>query len=98
MIKMLPSDSHDPLRDDIFALLNSKKVSIDKALEALSQCQAYIINRLLVESTAKECGLKLSGFLANDVLELYYDLKQGRHDVGYISKGWDDPGFVWAIF
>ena len=25
--------------------------------------------------------------------ELYYDLKQGRHDVGYISKGWNDPGF-----
>ena len=48
---------------------------------------------MIVEQTTKECGLKLSGFLANDDLELYYDLKQGRHDVGYISKGWKDPGF-----
>lgn len=26
-------------------------------------------------------------------LELYYDLKQGRHAVGYIAKGWEEPGF-----
>jgi len=31
--------------------------------------------------------------LANNELELYYDLKRGRHDMGYISKGWEDPGF-----
>lgn len=48
---------------------------------------------MFIEQTAKECNLKLSGFLTNDDLELYYDLKQGCHDVGYISKGWDDPGF-----
>jgi hypothetical protein len=35
----------------------------------------------------------LSGFRANEHLELYYDLKQGRHDIEYISKGWDEPGF-----
>lgn len=94
MIRMLPSDSDNPLRDDIFALLNTKKAPIDKALEALSQCQAHITNRILVERTAKECGLRLSRLLASDDLELYYDIKRGRHDLlGYISKGWTDPGF-----
>jgi len=93
VVRMLPSDSDNPLRDDIFALLNSKRVPIEKALEALSQCQTHITNRILVERTAKECGLRLSRFLANENLELYYDLKEGRQDVGYISKGWDDPGF-----
>jgi len=48
---------------------------------------------MMVENIARECGLKLSRFLANDKLELYYDLKRGRHDMGYISKGWEDPGF-----
>jgi len=62
-------------------------------LRALSQCEAHIRNRKMVEKIAKECGLKLSRFLANDELELYYDLKRGRHDMGYISKGWEDPGF-----
>jgi len=93
MLRMLPSDGDNPLRDQIFALLNIKKVPVEKALEALSQCQAHITNRILVERTAKECGLRLSRFLTNKDLELYYDLKQGRHDVGYISKGWNDPGF-----
>jgi hypothetical protein len=90
---MLPSDGDNPLRDEIFALLNTAKVPIEQVLEALSQCQAQITNRILVERTAKECGLRLSRFLTNKDLELYYDLKQGRHDVGYISKGWNDPGF-----
>ena len=62
-------------------------------MRALSQCEAHIRNRKMVEKIAKECGLKLSRFLANDELELYYDLKRGRHDMGYISKGWEDPGF-----
>jgi len=47
----------------------------------------------MLETIVKECGLKLSLFIANDELELYYNLKRGRHDMGYISKGWEDPGF-----
>jgi len=47
----------------------------------------------MLETIVKECGLKMSRFIANDELELYYDLKRGRHDMGYISKGWEDPGF-----
>jgi len=83
----------DSIRDRIFVLLEKKKASFEDALKALSQCEAHIQNRMMVENIATECGLKLSRFLASDELELYYDLKRGRHDMGYISKGWEDPGF-----
>lgn len=87
------SDRSGLLRNRIFKVLNKHKASPDIALKALSQCHAHVNDRLLVESIAKECGLKLSGFLTNEHLELYYDLKHGRQDVGFLSKGWDDPGF-----
>jgi len=93
MVRPSPRNAVDSIRDQIFALLNKKKASFEIALKALSQCEAHIRNRMMVENIARECGLKLSRFLANDKLELYYDLKRGRHDMGYISKGWEDPGF-----
>jgi len=93
MVRHSPRKTIDSLRDQIFALLNKKKASFEIALKALSQCEAHIRNRMMVEKIAKECELKLSRFVSNEDLELYYDLKQGRHDVGYISKGWEDPGF-----
>ena len=93
MVRHSSKKAVDSLRDQVFALLNKKKASFEDALKALSQCEAHIQNRVVVEKIAKECGLKLSRFLANDELELYYDLKRGRHDMGYISKGWEDPGF-----
>jgi len=88
-----PRKAVDSIRDRIFALLKKKRAPFEDALKALSQCEAHIRNRMMVENIARECGLKLSRFLANDQLELYYDLKRGRHDMGYISKGWEDPGF-----
>lgn len=93
MARQLLGGDGNSLRDQIIALLNSNKVSAERALKALSQCEAQIRNRTIVEAIAKECRLKLSRFLANDALELYYHIKRGRHDMGYISKGWDDPGF-----
>ena len=93
MARSRPSNMGDVLRKQIFALLNKEKVSADLALNALTQCQSHVRNRIMIEGIGKECGVKLSGFLANEHLELYYNLRQGRHDVGYISKGWDEPGF-----
>ena len=93
MVREPTGRTHVSLRDQIFALLTKKTASFENALKALHQCEAHIQNRMMVENTAGECGLKLSRFLANDELELYYDLKRGRHDMGYISKGWEDPGF-----
>jgi hypothetical protein len=93
MVRQLNSSDGDSLRDRLFAVLSDNKVPADKAIKALSQCEAHIRNRIMLETIVKECGLKLSRFVVNDELELYYDLKRGRHDMGYISKGWEDPGF-----
>ncbi len=48
---------------------------------------------MLIEKTAEASNLELSGFLVNDGLELYYDLKRGPDQMGYVAKGWKDPGF-----
>lgn len=68
-------------------------MSAKMALKALTQCQSHVRNRIMMEGVGKECGVTLSGFHTGEHLELYYDLKHGRHDVGCIAKGWDDPGF-----
>ena len=59
----------------------------------LSQFDAPVQNRVMVEIVIAACGLELAGFLTNEDLELYYNISRGGHDMGYISKGWDDPGF-----
>ena len=47
----------------------------------------------MLGQVATEAGLTLLGFRTNDALELFYVVKRGRNDLGYVSKGWDDPGF-----
>lgn len=93
MARSRPSNKGEVLRTHIFALLNKKKASPELALNVLTQCQSHVRNRIIIEGIGRECGMTLAGFRADEHLELYYDLKQGRHDVGYISKGWDEPGF-----
>ncbi|MFI5342037.1 MAG: hypothetical protein ACHQ7N_19640 [Candidatus Methylomirabilales bacterium] len=81
------------LRQQVFALLHESTTSAEEDLKALSQCAAHIRNRMIVEGIARDCGLTLARFLTNDDLELYYAIRRGRHDMGYIAKGWEDPGF-----
>jgi len=81
------------LREQILALLSDSTTSVGEDLEALSHCTAHIRNRMIIGDIARRCGLRLVRFQTNDALELYYAIKRGRHDLGYISKGWEDPGF-----
>ena len=87
-----PQDA-ESLRSKIFRVVTDADAPVAEVLKALAQCQAHIENRMIVEQTLKECGLRPSGFIANEHLELYYDIAQGKRELGYISKGWDDPGF-----
>jgi hypothetical protein len=80
------------LRDHILAILTGSTTTVTEDLDALAQCVAQIRNRMVIGGVARECGLTLAGFLTNDALELLYDIKRGRHDLGYIAKGWEDPG------
>ncbi|MEI6972737.1 MAG: hypothetical protein WCL44_14620 [bacterium] len=81
------------LRASIFELLRNSHTSLEEDLLALKQCTSQIQNDGLVQDLAKECGFKLANGRINEHLELYYDIKQGRHSLGYIFKGWNDPGF-----
>ena len=87
------ANSDSALRSRVFAALSGNKVSNEQALKILAQCAAQIRDRRLVEEFAAACKMELSGFLTTDVLELYFDVVQAHHAIGYISKGWDDPGF-----
>ena len=61
--------------------------------EILSQGTAQVRNKTIVERIAQECDLALSGFRSDATLELYFDMARERQEIGYIAKGWDDPGF-----
>ena len=81
------------LREQIFGLLRESTTSIAEDVEALSHCLAHIRNRAIIGNIARECGLTLTGFLTSSTLELYYDIKRGRHELGFVAKGWEDHGF-----
>jgi len=89
----LPVTDQNALRKTIFAILSRSQTSVEQDLKVLTQCASHIRNTRLVEKIAKSARLKLSGFLVNDGLELYYDITRGKDDIGHISKGWEDPGF-----
>jgi hypothetical protein len=83
---------HD-VRMRLFSVLQESNLSMIQAAMVLAQCHRYIQERAAIERIARESGLQLDGFLADEDLELYYDIAKDGHDVGFISKGWDDPGF-----
>jgi hypothetical protein len=81
------------LRRKLVAAMNDAELSAGEKSNALNECRGQIENRGTVEGVAAEAGLTLSHFVTNNALELYYEIKRGRHALGFISKGWDDPGF-----
>jgi hypothetical protein len=89
----VPVDEEGTLRRELLSLMKSSGASAKQNLKVLTQCTSHVRNTMLIEKIARACKLKLSGFLVSDVVELYYDLKRGREEMGYISRGWEDPGF-----
>jgi len=93
MIKRWHDGSVGRLRDRIFEVLINSPTSGKEDLQALAQCASHIRNTAIVQSIAKEQGLRLSKCRVDQHMELYYDISHGRHGLGFISKGWTDPGF-----
>jgi hypothetical protein len=89
----LAMNSDSALRSRILSVLAENNASVEQALKTLSQCAMQIRNKQLIEDIAKACKMELSGFLSGEVLELYYEVMRARQPMGYISKGWEDPGF-----
>lgn len=80
-------------RTRVLDILQESGLSMSQAAEVLSQCHRHVQNRTAVEEMARESGLHLEEFRTNEDLELYYDIGKDGHDVGFISKGWGEPGF-----
>jgi hypothetical protein len=64
-----------------------------EAEQMLQQCAGYYHNQRLIQRCANELGLELAGGTANATLQVYYDIQRNGGDWGYISRGWDEPGF-----
>ena len=77
----------------VISVLEESGLAMAQAAKVLAQCHRNIQNRAMVEGMSRESGLTLDGFHTNEDLELYFDIAKNGHDVGFISKGWDDPGF-----
>lgn len=77
------------------ALLSKSMTSIEPSQVQFAERHwiAQDRNRALIKRIAQDCQLALSGFRANEHLEIYYDINRGEQELGFISKGWDDPGF-----
>lgn len=89
-----PSDEkREELVQEILALVAEHELSGEQAETVLLRCLSFIRDERRVDEVAKEIGLSLSGFRTDGVLELYYDIRWKDKDTGYISKGWEDPGF-----
>jgi hypothetical protein len=88
-----PPDDAEILRAKLFRLIEKADAPEPEILMALEQCHSHIQDRLIVEQALRECGLRPTGFKTDRHLELYYDVAHGRREIGYIAKGWDEPGF-----
>lgn len=92
----IPDRGGDNLHDArmwVFAALQKLNLSMSEAAKVLAQCHRHVQSRTTVEGMAKEAGLQLDGLETNEELELHCDISKDGHDVGFISKGWDVPGF-----
>jgi hypothetical protein len=64
-----------------------------EAEQLLLQCAGYYHNQRMIQRFAKELDLELVQGNANAELQVYYDIQRNGGDWGYISRGWDEPGF-----
>jgi hypothetical protein len=81
------------LRDLLFKLISENDVSLQETIQSLSEVKSFYLDRMEIEKIIKESGLRPIDFQSNDQLELFYNLRKGRRDIGYVSKGWSEPGF-----
>ena len=64
-----------------------------EAEQLLQQCAGYYHNNRLIQRCADELGLELTNGAANAALQVYYDIQRNGGDWGYLSRGWEEPGF-----
>jgi hypothetical protein len=81
------------MREAVLKLLANYDISPQVAKRALSECPIFLQHVNRVRTLADQLDLDLSGFRSNDDQELYFDLVHRGRDLGFVYRGWDDPGF-----
>ena len=85
--------SCDGVRNAVFRYLGAHNVPADVASEALCHCLAAIRDAGQVGGLAAELGLEVAGPRSNEHMALYWDVTRDGRAMGFIYRGWDDPGF-----
>lgn len=83
----------DARKDELNRLFVENGMSEKEIVDFLQQILDQRKDVQLVKDCAKKAGLRLERFITNKALALYFDVYRGKRTVGYISKGWSDPGF-----
>ena len=91
--RLPPEDQAKQIRSELHAVMKQHGVSLEKAAELFAQCATMLGTCSELLGVAEAAGLKLGDFKTDEHLELYFNIYRGRETLGFISKGWNDPGF-----
>ncbi|MBI4245421.1 MAG: hypothetical protein HY606_15135 [Planctomycetes bacterium] len=60
--------------------------------KTMDYCLNFLCNVTTVLMNSTGAGFTLNRLVVDSALEFYFDVYSGEKDIGYISKGWEDPG------
>lgn len=83
----------DAVRNAIFGYLEANNVPADIAIEALCHCVEAIRDAHRLGAIAAEIGVHVKGPLSNEHMALYWEISRDGRPMGFIYRGWNDPGF-----
>jgi len=86
-------DGKDDIKKRLNAWIEKQKLTDKEQIKMLEAVLNQRKNIYLVRETANKAGFELTRFINNKALDLYFDILNKDKNAGYISKGWDDPGF-----
>jgi hypothetical protein len=81
------------LASALLAAIDNADITRGAAIKALQYCSQHYGHRTLVETALAVAGCGPRNLFSDAELELYCDITRSDEDVGYIAKGWEDPGF-----
>jgi hypothetical protein len=73
--------------------LDRLELGKEEVIRGLADCRLQLEHKALIERVLSAAGYSTERFSWDEHMELYFDVTDGRRDAGYISKGWEDPGF-----
>ena len=91
--KLSPKAQKNKLRFELIEVTKNNDLRLEQIAEVFAELSSSIREYLELLEIAKSAKLKLSDFRISEHLGLYFNISHGRQPLGYISKGWSDPGF-----